>query len=409
MPRRGSIVPVEERKSSEREVLPKIAFHLEAAGEMVRAVEVYYSAGKLLSNHGVKVASDMFQKCIGLAETLGDDVSKVRLAEYKYDYALDAMGHGRSKEALAVSKEALRSLGEDAAATTFGTVQGLALFWFQQSLCCLGGGRTSTLSKDDELKIKLHVNVIANVAAGHGKRLLGSYSIARAVQLSLSFKPTQDTDTNLLIVLATNYAQLATVLLYVGMRDLAEKAILRSTEMTAFFSLDGHWSLFQFRGGSLFGLGFFDEAKTVLEKAVQQVHDYGPHFYLFNITLLATTLHIQLGEMDVATNLSAMLMEMSVKEELPAREFWSPTVSCAGRSAATGVRTYSCRLNWLCCALLCSAALLSAALRDTALLAAALCDSALPGSAWPGLTQDKTKTNRKIVRTCPSLRFSPRA
>ena len=81
--RRGSLTPTKERLVSEIELLPKIASHMERAGKLLAALELYFKAGRTLAQAGISSATTMFRTCIELSEKLGDEVSQFMLAEVR--------------------------------------------------------------------------------------------------------------------------------------------------------------------------------------------------------------------------------------------------------------------------------------------------------------------------------------
>ena len=81
--RRGSLTPPKERLVSKIELLPKIASHMERAGKLLAALELYFKAGRTLAQAGISSATTMFRTCIELSEKLGDEVSQFMLAEVR--------------------------------------------------------------------------------------------------------------------------------------------------------------------------------------------------------------------------------------------------------------------------------------------------------------------------------------
>ena len=68
---------------------------------------------------------------------------------------------------------------------------------------------------------------------------------------------------------------------------LAEKALVRSLELTSTRSLHAAWNLYLYRGSALFALGHFDEAKALLETGIDEAEEMSYMYHVLTYSILS--------------------------------------------------------------------------------------------------------------------------
>ena len=227
--------------------------------------------------------------------------------QYHYNLGREALKHGRRKEALSSGTAALRLLAEDPAVSALTVVSGLGTFWFNEMLFKVSHElrvlRTAiskahrplpprappttllrqkcyspkeSLTKEEELRVKIYVEILVQVGTLEGDALMTAQSTIRGALLGLQLQPREGTSLEIIKCMAISYAQLTTLLLIAGFRSLAAKAIDRSLRMTESVNLEGCWRLYLYQGVSLFSSGMFDEAEAILDVGVEEAREFGP-------------------------------------------------------------------------------------------------------------------------------------
>ena len=167
--RRGSIGPAPNiQQRSLAGALPKMALHFERAGKRLRALELYFQAGRVLSRNGIDGSAEMFLKCDELASDLGDDVSQYMRATYLFHYSTAIASEGNTTDGLRAAVRSIEFLGESVVPSTFNLAfEFLTLYLSDSCLCCFfgggsrdGGGGATVVGADvvEILKMKTYVS-----------------------------------------------------------------------------------------------------------------------------------------------------------------------------------------------------------------------------------------------------------
>ena len=125
-----------EREDLE-EILPKIAFHLEKAGKSFRALETFFQAGCVLEKKGLVGCVTMFQKCMELSKSIGDECSEFMRASYSLHLSRNLVEIGNNRDAAIIAKTALEMLEEKVTFSYWGLGEACVALWFD-GICWTG-------------------------------------------------------------------------------------------------------------------------------------------------------------------------------------------------------------------------------------------------------------------------------
>ena len=117
--------------------------------------------------------------------------------------------------------------------------------------------------------------------------------------------------------LASANANLAIVLLIIGLRSMASNALARSLQISGLLTIDGAWRMWLFQGAALFSFGRMDEAQIILRHAIEQADEFGPRYFFFTYSALNIAIHCHCLELGDAIVGAGKMMSYDSTESLP--------------------------------------------------------------------------------------------
>ena len=284
--RRGSIASVAVRVSNEKEILPKIALHLERAGKKLRAVDFYFRAGSALSSQGLVSAGRMFHKCLALSKSLGDSVSGFMRARYSLAAAKELVYSGRFEEAVPIALSALEIMGEGAITPSAWNIGvELCSLWMRET--CFDSLATVSAEDEQDQVLKLHLyTVLVHAAAGGKRKDLAVYSTLRGTRIGSTLKTSRaimEADPDVLEAVAALDAALGMAALIGGYPSFAERAVARSISSAPAGTLRAAWRLYLFQANGLLALGMFTPLKAILDHSVEEATQMRNMTYLLGL------------------------------------------------------------------------------------------------------------------------------
>ena len=155
-----------------------IAYHLERAGKLSKAINFYFRAGKSLLKNGSDAARDAFEQCNYLAELLGEEISQYMRATYSYELLNYCFDSGYFHECWAVGQRSLKMLGGEMPISDFNTGMEVSKFYvgtYFQSGCCRGTLPPLQEAAEEQLKIKILTRMATScLSLGKGKKVRSS-------------------------------------------------------------------------------------------------------------------------------------------------------------------------------------------------------------------------------------------
>ena len=307
--RRGSIAPIVQQQGMEAELYPKIAYHLRCAGKKIKALEFYFKAGRSLARSGLVGASDLFEQCLVIANSLGDECSDFMKAEYAFHLAKALLSNGQNVKSQEAARQALELLGEDSNYSDWTLLSGLTWLWLSDFACLVTEHVAAGEVKEKELLVKT-LSVYSLAASNSSEAMTAAYSVVRGAVIGRGLRKTRGGDQDALEALVTFDAALCTVLLFAGFPMMAEKALRQAATGMEELCLFGTWELYLYQGAGYFGLGLFEESKATFKIAIDQAREVSNLKMRMQYLALTVQLQILTSRLDDANANAAELFAL---------------------------------------------------------------------------------------------------